>query len=159
MHHHASNPWGAASVVRKEVALAYASKLERDERLSLIGRKPGALLACEDDDIAMTACEIGLGKGVFPSLQVTHLIPANRMTEEFQCQNAHGKGYSSTVLNYLRFQKIPTMGPLAKINRMYRLARMGRRRRWQEIATDRGVRDALRDMQEWGWLKEGRSQR
>jgi glycosyltransferase involved in cell wall biosynthesis len=159
MHHHASNPWGAASVVRKEVALAYASKLERDERLSLVGRKPGELLACEDDDIAMTACEIGLGKGVFPSLRLTHLIPANKMTEEFQSQNAHGKGYSSTVLNYLRFQKIPTVGLLAKINRIYRLARMGQRRRRQEIATDRGVRDALRDMQKWGWLKEGSSQR
>src|ERR1700730_6205390 len=153
MHHYASNPWGAASVVRKEVALAYASKLERDERLSLVGRKPGELLACEDDDIAMTACEIGFGKVVFPSLRLTHLIPANKMTEEFQCQNAHGKGYSSTVLNYLRFQKVPTMSLLAKINRIYRLVRMQPRRRRQEMAIDHGVMDALRDMREWGWLK------
>jgi hypothetical protein len=48
---------------------------------------------------------------------------------------------------------------LAKINRIYRLARMGQRRRRQEIATGRGVRDALRDMQKWGWLKEASSQR
>lgn len=155
MHHYGSSPWGVASVVRKEVGLAYVNKLQADNRFSLIGRKPGKLLACEDDDIAMTACEISLGKGVFPSLRVTHLIPAKRMTEEFQIKNAHGKGYSATVLNYLRFQTVPsTRSFLAKLNRLYRLFRMEPRRRRQEIATDHGVNDAIRDMKAWGWLEE-----
>lgn len=154
-HHYGSSPWGVASVVRKAVGLAYADKLRKDDRFSIIGRKPGKLLACEDDDIAMTACEVGLGKGVFPSLRVTHLIPAKRMTEEFHIQNAHGKGYSATVLNYLRFQAVPpTKGFLAKLNRLYRLIRMEPRRRRQEIAMDQGVNDAIHDMKTWGWLEE-----
>jgi hypothetical protein len=151
--HHLSNPWGAGSVVRRPVARAYVKRLADDCRYAQIGRTGERLLACEDDDIAMTACEVGFGKGVFPSLCFTHLIKASHMTEDFLCRNARGHAYSGTMLEFLRFGRPPVCPTLrARLNRAYRLACMKPRRRRQELARDRGVRDALRDMRSWGWL-------
>ena len=151
--HHESNPWGVGSVVRRQVAEAYIAKLAADERFAMIGRTASKLLACEDDDIAMTACDIRLGKGLFPELSLTHLIPEKRMTEEFQCKNAFGHAYSGTMLEFLRFGRRPVRPTLrARLNRAYRLACMKSRRRQQEIARDQGVKEAARDMKQWGWL-------
>jgi glycosyltransferase involved in cell wall biosynthesis len=149
--HHESNPWGVGSVVRKEVAEAYIAKLAADERFAMIGRTASKLLACEDDDIAMTACDVGLGKGVFPELALTHLIPEKRMTDEFQCRNAFGHGYSGTLLEFLRFQRLPQRGVVARLNRFYRILRMESWRRATERAKDRGVDEALKDISKWGW--------
>ena len=152
--HYLSNPWGAGSVVRKDVALAYAAKISKDPRFSLVGRKPGKLFACEDDDIAMTACDLSFGKGVFPELKVTHLIPNTKMTDEFQIKNAQGKGYSATILGFLRNGRLPAgKGLLARLNRLYRLSQMSPRRRAEGRAIDEGVEEAMRDLQKWGWLR------
>jgi len=152
--HYASNPWGLGSVLKRDVALACAEKTTKDPRFSVVGRKPGKLFACGDDDIAMTACDLGLGKGVFPELKVTHLIPKTKMTDEFQIKNAQGKGYSATMLAFLRQGLLPAPGGLlARLNRLYRLSRMSPRRRAEGRAIDEGVEEAVRDMQKWGWLR------
>jgi glycosyltransferase involved in cell wall biosynthesis len=151
--HHLSNPWGAGSVVRRPVARAYVQRLADDCRYAQIGRTAERLLACEDDDIAMTACEVGFGKGVFPSLCFTHLIKASHMTEDFLCRNARGHAYSGTVLEFLRFGRRPVNPTVrARLNRAYRLACMKSRRRRQELARDQGVKEAFQDMKRWGWL-------
>lgn len=140
--HFPSTPAGAGSVVRKCVADAYVEKMSSDPRWGLLGRTEGRLLSCEDIEIAMVACDLGLGKGVFRSLNLTHLIPASRMTEDFQCRNAYGNGYSSVIHNYLRFERIPPRpGIFAKLNRLYRLWRMNPRKRREQLAKDRGIRD------------------
>jgi hypothetical protein len=101
----------------------------------------------------MTACDLGLGKGVFPELGLTHLIPTTRMTEDFLCRNARGHAYSGTVLEFLRFGRQPVKPTLqARLNRAYRLACMKSRRRRQELARDEGLKDAIRDMKQWGWF-------
>jgi len=153
--HYASSPWGAGSVVSRSVATAYSNKISRDARFAAVGRKPGKLLACEDDDIAITACELGLGKGVFPELKILHLIPKEKMTDEFQIKNAKGKGYSSTLLHFLRTGRLPPQpGVLAKVSRAYRLMRMSPRRRAEERAIDRGVKEAVQEIKEKGWIQE-----
>jgi len=81
-------------------------------------------------------------------LRLTHLIPARRMTEDFLCRNAYGNGYSATIHNWLRFGRIPPKPSLlGRINRSYRLFRMSPRMRRQETAKDRGIRDAVRELQ------------
>lgn len=138
--HIASTPWGVGSVVRRAVAEAYVVRMQSDPRWSMLGRTADKLLSCEDIEIAMTACDLGLGKGVFCDLKLTHLIPAKRMTEDFLCRNAYGNGYSSVIHNYLRFGQIPQeSGIFAKLNRLYRLWRMSPRKRREEIAKDRGI--------------------
>jgi hypothetical protein len=73
------------------------------------------------------------------------------MTEEFQCRNAFGHAYSGTLLEFLRFQRLPQRGLVARVNRFYRILRMESWRRARERAKDRGVDEALKDISKWGW--------
>lgn len=140
--HIPSTPFGAGSVVRRLVASAYTRRMLEDPRWALLGRTADKLLSCEDIEIAMTACDLGLGKGVFKALQLTHLIVARKMTLDFMCRNSHGNGYSSVVHNYLRFGRVPAeMTIFTWLNRIYRLWRMSPRKRREEIAKDRGIRE------------------
>lgn len=142
--HIPSTPWGAGSVVTKKVAEAYTKKMLIDPRWGGLGRTADKLLSCEDIEIAMTACDLGLGKGVFRDLKFTHLIPKSKMTEEFLCKNAYGNGYSFTIHNWLRFGRLPPQTSiLSRINRSYRLFQMSRRRRNQESAKDKGICEAI----------------
>jgi glycosyltransferase involved in cell wall biosynthesis len=139
-----TTPTGVGSVLRRAVADSYAARMQLDPRWALLGRTADKLLSCEDIEIAMTACDLGLGKGVFCDLKLTHLIPVKRMTEDFLCRNAHGNGYSSVVHNYLRFGRIPQKPSIfARLNRLYRLARMSPRKRRQERAKDKGIREGI----------------
>jgi glycosyltransferase involved in cell wall biosynthesis len=142
--HISSTPWGAGSVVRKVVADAYVKKMEEDPRWGALGRAAEKLLSCEDIEIAMTACDLGLGKGVFRDLIFIHLIPSAKMTEEFLCRNAFGNGYSFTLHNWLRFGRIPTRASLfGRINRIYRLLMMSPHTRRQEYFKDKGIHQAI----------------
>lgn len=148
--HFPSTPAGAGSVVRKCVAEAYIVKMTKDARWGILGRTAGKWLSCEDIEIAMIACDLGLGKGVFRLLNLTHMILASKMTEDFQCKNACGNGYSSVVHNYLRFGRIPPRPSIfAKLNRLYRLWRMSPRKRREELAKDKGIRDGRLFVIEW----------
>jgi len=145
--HIPSTPWGVGSVVRKTVAEAYVKKISNDPRWGQLGRTAEKLLSCEDIEIAMTACDLGLGKGVMKDLRLTHLIPARRMTEEFLCRNAYGNGYSATIHNWLRFGRIAeTASMFGWINRMYRLWRMPGRKRRQEMSKDKGIEEAKKEI-------------
>jgi hypothetical protein len=67
---------------------------------------------------------------------------SRKMSDEFLRRNAHGNGYSTVVHNYLRFGRVPVEPSIfAKANRLYRLWRMSPRKRREESAKDRGIRD------------------
>lgn len=152
--HIPSTPWGAGSLVTKRVAEAYTKKILNDARWSGLGRTADKLLSCEDIEIAMTACDLGLGKGVFRDLRFKHLIPKSKMTEEFLCKNAYGNGYSFTIHNWLRFGRLPPQTSIqSRINRSYRLFQMSRRRRKQESAKDRGICEAIEFIKMKKWPK------
>jgi len=145
--HIPSTPWGAGSVVRKTVADAYVKKMKEDPRWGALGRTAEKLLSCEDIEIAMTACDLGLGKGVFRDLKFTHLIPAVKMTVEFFCRNAYGNGYSFTLHNWLRFGRFPPpVSIFGRINRIYQLCRMPSHRRREEHFKDKGIRQAVKEI-------------
>jgi len=142
--HGPSLPTGAGSVVKKKVADAYVRKLANEPVWASLGRTAEKMLSCEDVEIAMIACDLGLGRGLFPQLKLTHLIEARKMTLDFLCRNAHGNGYSYTIHNFLRFGRLPSgRSVMGKINRLYRLARMPSRQRKQEMAKDHGIREAV----------------
>jgi len=142
--HGPSLPTGAGSVVKKKVADAYVRKLANEPVWASLGRTAEKMLSCEDVEIAMIACDLGLGRGLFPQLKLTHLVEARKMTLDFLCRNAHGNGYSYTIHNFLRFGRLPSgRSVMGKINRLYRLARMPSRQRKQEMAKDHGIREAV----------------
>ena len=107
--HHDSTPWGAGLCIRRNVTDACAAALRRDPRkgkLDLCGDKR---LAGGDTDISYTACAIGLGKGVFTTLHLEHLIPVERCTAAYLCKNAHDRGYSDILHHLLTKGHLPTL--------------------------------------------------
>jgi glycosyltransferase involved in cell wall biosynthesis len=137
-------PCGAGLCVRRKVA-AYYSMLHatghRPFQLDRIGR---SLLSAGDNDLAACACDIGLGVGIFRSLSLTHLIPPNRLEEDYLIQLAEGVSLSGVLLRSLRdssgaFQPRTWKRRVAD---MLRLVFKNRRQRRFHLATLRGERTA-----------------
>lgn len=100
--HAPSTPWGCAMSVRRAVAEAYIEQTNSNPRrlqLDPVGDQPGY---GGDTDLCYTGCSIGLGMGVFPSLQITHLIPKRRSTIEYLIRNLEAHEFSHQLQYYAR---------------------------------------------------------
>lgn len=93
-----SIPVGAGMCVRREVADAYANLVENDPVRRALGRTGTQLIGSEDSDIAFTAVGLGFGKGVFRRLKLTHLIPRNRVQEDYLLRLIEALSYSGLML-------------------------------------------------------------
>ena len=102
LHQHDTTPVTAGMAVRRSVALRYIVKRQQDSRRRVLGRtgKDG-FLGCEDTDLAFTACELGLGMGVFARLNLTHLIPKSRLEERYLLRLWEGTAASLIILDAL----------------------------------------------------------
>ena len=58
--------------------------------------------AAEDIDMAFTACDMGLGIGRFASLRLVHLIPRQRLADDYLFRLIEGCAYSETIVVALR---------------------------------------------------------
>jgi glycosyltransferase involved in cell wall biosynthesis len=105
--HNGSTPWGAGMFIRREVAEAYAHHARNDPRRLQLDLQGGQLVYGGDTDIAFTGCDLGFDKGVFPQLQLDHLIPASRCTREYLIRAAEGHGYSEILHALLRDGHFP----------------------------------------------------
>ncbi len=81
-------PIGAGMVLRREAAAAYAERIEQQtkrlkEQETITDRKGDSLASGGDNDICLTVVEEGWQVGYLPQLQLTHLIPAGRMTLDY----------------------------------------------------------------------------
>jgi glycosyltransferase involved in cell wall biosynthesis len=95
----AATPQGAGMCVRARVAKAYRDPLV-NETIKLSGRKGTALVGHEDFEIAYTGCRLGFGMGIFPELRMTHLIPKERVSEEYLLRLAEANQISGGLLDY-----------------------------------------------------------
>jgi hypothetical protein len=102
-------PCGAGLCVRREVALHYLSLHESGKRSFQFDRTGDSLLSGGDNDLAGCACDIGLGVGLIASLKLTHLIPPERLTEDYLARLAEGIFFSAVILDHLR----PSLSVLA----------------------------------------------
>lgn len=107
-------PVGAGMCVRKSVAHKYAELVQNHPKRINLDRKgnndpTGLIISGGDLDLAMTSSEINLGTGLFVRLQLTHLIPANRLQEEYLIRWMEGNAYSSGMLNFFRGQNIDAL--------------------------------------------------
>lgn len=103
-----TTPYGAGLCIRKSIAEHYAEVVRHDPRRVKLGRTGTALAACEDVDLAYTACDLGLGTGVFTALKLLHLIPTNRLQETYLLRLEEGVAYSGAILEFCRGKpKIP----------------------------------------------------
>lgn len=150
LHQHETTPCGAGLCVRKLVAQKYAEIVNQDSRRTGMGRKGKLLTACEDSDIAFTACDTGFGTGVFTSLKLTHLIPSSRLEENYLLRLVEGLAYSQTLLEYFRGkQPVKRTWKASKIYLQYLRLRYGSRTSRFCAASQKGMRLALKEIASW----------
>lgn len=115
-------PNGAGLCLRREVALHYKSVHESGHRVIILDRSADSLLSGGDNDLAMCACDIGLGMGLFEQLYLYHYIPPSRFTLSYLAGLTQGIYYSHVMLKYMRncnFQKISYRRKLFELFRSY----------------------------------------
>ena len=94
-NHHSSTPWGAGLCVRREVAVAYLQRLEAEPDRRELDPVGSQMRFGGDTDMVYIGLEMGYGKGVFPELSLTHLIPPGRCKPDYLERALEGHGYSS----------------------------------------------------------------
>jgi glycosyltransferase involved in cell wall biosynthesis len=72
-------PAGIGLAIRREVFAAYLSEMQDDQARLALGRMGKQLTSGEDNDIVLSAMRQGWQVGYFPSLEITHLIAADRL--------------------------------------------------------------------------------
>ena len=133
----ATSPIGGGMVVRREVAGEWASRCEQTPWRMEMGRKGNALSGGEDFDLLHTACEIGLGKGIFASLRLTHVFPAHRLTEDFLVRITEGNARTGLLLKGLLepdafLPRLTWPGRLRLFMESLRKSQLDRRLLWAE---------------------------
>jgi glycosyltransferase involved in cell wall biosynthesis len=98
-----SVPWGAGLCVRRQTACAYVDLMSVLKISHLLDRRGERLFCGGDDLFSWVTARNGYGFGVFPELQITHLIGAHRLTRSYFLRLVHDHGYSHGILNYLFF--------------------------------------------------------
>jgi hypothetical protein len=94
-------PCGAGMVCRRDVALNYFERVAQSGLRAMLGRTGNQLSAGEDTDLALCACEMGFAIGVFPQLELRHLIPMNRLEPDYLLRLAEGMRFSHVILTYI----------------------------------------------------------
>jgi glycosyltransferase involved in cell wall biosynthesis len=110
-----ARPWGAGQCVRRDVAMAYRRFIPASA-IKLTDRQGAKLSGGGDIELCFVACNLGFGVGIFPDLRLTHLIPKERVSENYLVRLAEGSATSSLLLAY-KWEGIrpvsPYSGPVA----------------------------------------------
>lgn len=139
-------PCGAGLCVRRNVAERYARLVVQDVRRMSLDRKGKLLSSGGDTDLALVACDLKLEIGQFVALEVTHLIPSERLEEAYLLRLLECMAYSHTVLYYLRDRLLPNQSfPKYIFNRLRALSMSDRDRKFFE-AEQRGMNLAVVDL-------------
>ncbi|MDR3792615.1 MAG: glycosyltransferase [Terracidiphilus sp.] len=139
-------PAGAGLCVRLSVAQRWRDNTAGNQRRSSLGRSGNALGSAEDTDLALTACDMGLGTGLFQDLRLTHLIPAGRLKDSYLEALAEKMSYSHVILQSLRSteQVQPQLSLYRRMVCWVRLRQQPAVVRRIERARERGYREGLK---------------
>ncbi len=148
IHQDETTPYGAGLCVRKTIAQKYAELIQTDPNRTKLGRTGELLVACEDIDLAYTACDLGFGTGLFSALKLTHLIPLNRLKEEYLLKLIEGLTYSVAVLESFRGKTPPEYSWRAKLLNYFRYWFLDSRSRRFKDAHFRGLNLAIQEIKD-----------
>lgn len=131
-------PCGAGLCIRISVGQKYAEIIRTQPERSRMDRKGKLLTSGGDGDIGLTSLDMGLGTGVFTTLKLIHLMPKNRLQEDYLLKLREGEKYSAVLLDFLR-GKLPTNRPwfIALLRNSRRFLMDSRTRKFYD-ATERG---------------------
>jgi glycosyltransferase involved in cell wall biosynthesis len=136
-------PCGAGLCVRKEAALRYLHLHETGLRPVRLDRAGNSLLSGGDNDLAACACDIGLGIGIVTSLRLTHLIPPERLTEDYLARLIEGIYVSAVVLADMRSAQPELASYHVRWHEPLRAILQRRPHRRMQLASIRGRRRGL----------------
>jgi len=108
-----AKPWGAGLCVRSNVAAKYC-QLDEESVIRISDRVGTSVLAAGDVEIGFVAASLGLGRGLFPELKLTHLIPKERLSEDYFIRIREGWQISDWLLAY-KWQGIFPPSPFASL--------------------------------------------
>jgi glycosyltransferase involved in cell wall biosynthesis len=154
LHQDETTPYGAGLCIRKVVAAEYSKLVRTDPKRSKLDRTGRAehsnalMMACGDIDLALTACDIGLGMGLFSALKLTHLIPSNRLKEEYLLKLIEGLTYSVAILESFRGKTPPEYSWKARLLNYFRYWFLDPRERRFKDAHFRGLNLAMQEIKD-----------
>jgi glycosyltransferase involved in cell wall biosynthesis len=96
---HDTQVWGAGMSLRANVAKEYIAQSGCGP-VQIVGARGKTLLGGEDVEICYVACRLGLGMGLFPQLKLTHLIPKERVEEDYIVRLEEGIQTTAFLLSY-----------------------------------------------------------
>jgi hypothetical protein len=128
-------PCGAGLCVRRQVAMRYLELHDGGARSMILDRVGTSLLSGGDNDLAACACDLNLGVGLFCALKLIHLMPPERLTEDYLCRLVEGIEYSGAILRAQRGSPVSARGLIGKTADLMRvLRRRGPHRKIQRAA-------------------------
>jgi glycosyltransferase involved in cell wall biosynthesis len=141
----AATPWGAGFCIRKKVAQVY-HRMSVDSEIVITSRQGRRLVTGEDNEMTYTACELGLGSGVFPQLKLTHLIPRERVTRKYLLRLYEGTELSIALIHYKWLGERPrsSLSPRAIMSLIKNCLLSNSLRRAMHFAKRRGLNEAAR---------------
>ena len=95
-------PPGAGTAIRKRVVEFYLDQIAHDPIRQGLDPVGDQLSRAGDTDMALCAWDLQLAKGYFPSLKLTHLIPAKRLEPDYLAKLFEGTAYCDTLLQLIR---------------------------------------------------------
>ena len=93
---------GAGMVIRKAVVERYLRIISNDPVRQSLDPVGARLSRAGDTDMMLCAYEVGLAKGYFPALRLTHLISSNRLTLDYLCRLREEGEYCNALLMLIR---------------------------------------------------------
>jgi glycosyltransferase involved in cell wall biosynthesis len=144
-----TTPWGVGMCLQKAVATRYIELTTSDPVRLKLDRSGMSLVSGGDEDMARTSHSLGLATGLFPELNLIHLIPPRRLELDYLLRLVEGQSYSGMVLSHL-YQDSVQPRPLSKLRRIFGTLRrrlfMGSRERLFFEARLNGQQRAIQDL-------------
>ena len=118
--YHKALPFGAGLGIRRKIALAFINTCLHCPVATTLGRIGEIVNSGDDINLALHACRDGHLAGVLPELELIHIIPKNRLTQQYLVKIAAGHAASSYLLAQLwRSEEYPEH-PIIKWGRYWK---------------------------------------
>jgi glycosyltransferase involved in cell wall biosynthesis len=107
LHNYDLVPPTAGCFLRAGVRSAFLRIVEDDPSHLSLGPRGSDRIGGEDMDLMLTALDLGLGLGRFPSLRLEHIIPPERLTVEYLVRLVSGVCCGQTLIEFIRYKRQP----------------------------------------------------
>jgi glycosyltransferase involved in cell wall biosynthesis len=107
LHSYDLVPPTAGCFMRAVVRAQFLKLVETDPNHLHLGPRGDDRLGGEDMDMMLTAFDLGLGLGRFPSLRLEHIIPRERLTVDYMSRLVSGVACGQSLLEFIRYPRVP----------------------------------------------------